>query len=67
MNETKNDYRQKSDHTHRPYWQRAHHDWKFWVGLVLMLTAMVIYVTSNNLAGWRGDRPQQPASVAPGM
>ena len=33
----------------RPYWTRAHHDWKFWVALSLMLAAMVIYVMSDNL------------------
>jgi hypothetical protein len=39
----------------RPYWKRAHHDWRFWVGLVLMLTAMAIYVLSDNEAflPWR--------------
>jgi len=20
-------------HDHRPYWKRAHHDWRVWVGL----------------------------------
>jgi hypothetical protein len=32
------------------YWRRAHHDWRFWVGLILMLGAMAIYVLSDNLA-----------------
>lgn len=36
-------------HVHRPYWKRAHHDWRFWVGLLLMLTAISIYVMSNDL------------------
>jgi hypothetical protein len=39
-----------SRHVPRPYWNRAHHDWKFRVGLVLMLTAMFIYVTTDDLA-----------------
>ncbi len=33
-----------------PYWKRAHHDWRFWVGLVLMLLAISVYVLSDNLA-----------------
>jgi hypothetical protein len=35
---------------HRPYWKRAHHDWRFWIGLALMLAAITIYVMSENLA-----------------
>jgi hypothetical protein len=35
---------------HRPYWQRAHHDWKFWVGMCLMLGALAIFVMTDNLA-----------------
>ena len=33
-----------------PYWRRAHHDWRFWVALVLMLAAITIYVLSDDLA-----------------
>jgi hypothetical protein len=33
-----------------PYWRRAHHDWRFWTGLVLMLAAITIYVLSGDLA-----------------
>ena len=45
-------------HAHRdprPYWKSVHHTWWFWVGLVLMLTAMAIYVLSYDLAflPWR--------------
>jgi|HubBroStandDraft_6_1064221.scaffolds.fasta_scaffold679784_2 hypothetical protein len=32
------------------YWRRAHHDWRFWAALVLMLVAITIYVLSDNLA-----------------
>src|ERR1035441_5019093 len=31
---------ERGHHEHRPYWKRAHHDWRFWVALVLMLAAM---------------------------
>ncbi len=37
-------------HDRRPYWTRAHHDWRFWVALFLMFAAMGIYVVSDNLA-----------------
>ncbi len=33
-----------------PYWKRAHQDWRFWVGLFLMLTALAIYIMSDNLS-----------------
>jgi hypothetical protein len=29
-----------------PYWKRAHHDWKFWVAVSLMLTAMLVYIVT---------------------
>jgi hypothetical protein len=52
---------------HRPRWRRIHHDWRFWVFLVLMVTAMVIYIASEDLSvGPRGQRRQPvPENVAP--
>jgi hypothetical protein len=48
---------------HVPYWQRAHTDWRFWVGVVLMFGAMIVYVMSFDLA----LRPQlPPPSSTPG-
>ena len=41
---------ERGHHEHRPYWKRAHHDWKFWVALVLMLTAMFIYLMTDDLS-----------------
>jgi hypothetical protein len=32
-----------------PYWRRMHHDWRVWVGLVLMLAAITIYILSEDL------------------
>ena len=29
---------------HRPYWRRAHHDWRFWVAATLIFVCMVVYV-----------------------
>ena len=37
-------------HRKRPYWKRAHHDWRVWLGLFLMLAAITIYVLSDDLA-----------------
>lgn len=34
----------------RPYWRRAHRDWRFWIGLTLMLAAISIYIMSDDLA-----------------
>jgi hypothetical protein len=33
----------------RPYWRRAHHDWRFWIGLILMLVAISVFVLSDDL------------------
>jgi len=53
-------------HDHRPYWKRAHRDRRFWIAVFLMLAAMVIYVMSDDLAGWPRSHPQQPLSGAVG-
>jgi hypothetical protein len=41
---------ERGHHEHHPYWRRAHHDWRFWVALVLMLMAMLIYVMTDDLS-----------------
>ena len=43
-----------------PYWRGAHHDWHFWTGLFLMLSAMTIFVLSDNLAFLPWRPPPQP-------
>lgn len=57
MNETKHSShqhgtpaRESTNHQPDPYWKRAHSDWRFWVGFVLMAVAITIYVLSNNLS-----------------
>lgn len=50
----------------RPYWKRAHRDWRFWIGLILMLAAMAIYVLSDNLAFLPWRPPSQPLPSAVG-
>jgi len=46
--------------SNRPYWKRMHHDWRFWAALLLMITAMVIYVVSEDFAWLPRNRLQQP-------
>jgi hypothetical protein len=48
---------------HQPYWARAHRDPFFWIAVVVMLAAMTIYVTTENLSQPPG-RPAQPAMPA---
>ena len=38
------------DEIQSSYWKRAHHDWRFWIGLSLMLLAMATYIMSDNLS-----------------
>ena len=46
-------------HAHRPYWKRAHRDWRIWCFVILMLVAMFIYLATGDLR-WRvGGQPQQ--------
>jgi hypothetical protein len=49
-------------HDPDPYWKRAHRDWRVWLGVVLMLAAMLIYLMTCDLS-WRPRvQPQQPLS-----
>jgi hypothetical protein len=52
-------------HHDAPYWMRAHRDWRVWLGVILMITAMMIYVMTGDLSGWSHSEPRQPVS-APG-
>jgi len=47
---------------HVPYWKRAHTDWRFWIGVLLMLAAMIVYVLSDDLAWQPSSRPQPSPS-----
>jgi hypothetical protein len=51
---------------HRPYWRRAHRDWRLWGIVILMLAAMAVYLMTGDLR-WRihGQSPQ-PISVPAG-
>ena len=39
-----------ADRDPRPYWERAHRNWRIWVALFFMLAAITIYVLSDDLA-----------------
>jgi hypothetical protein len=44
-------HRNNKGHIHkRPYWKRAHLDWRVWVGIILMLAAIIYYVMSQDFA-----------------
>jgi len=51
---------------HVPYWKRAHTDWRFWFGVMLMFAAMIIYVMSFDLALRPRLQLTQPISGATG-
>jgi len=51
---------------HVPYWKRAHSDWRFWVGIILMFIAMIVYVMSDDLALRPRLEPQQPVPITGG-
>jgi hypothetical protein len=57
------------DHVHpdRPYWRRAHRDWRVWIVVVLMVGLVLVYVMSGDLSSRAGKRPIQatPAANAP--
>jgi hypothetical protein len=48
---------------HSSYWRFAHHDWRFWLGLILIFTAMFIYLMTEDLS-WRPR--QQPSEARSG-
>ena len=45
-----------------PYWKRAHHDWRFWTGFVLMFAAIAIYFLSDDLAWLPRHYTRRPPS-----
>lgn len=40
----------KNYHPPKPYWRRAHADWKFWIAVVFIFGALAIYIFSVDLA-----------------
>ena len=50
----------------RPYWQRAHRDWRIWVGLFFCMAAIIVYVLSDDLSLMPSGRPRHAVSGAAG-
>jgi hypothetical protein len=44
----------------RPAWRRIHHSWPFWLGMVLVTAAIVMYVMIDNLAFIPRHHPHRP-------
>ncbi len=51
-----NDHRAPANESHKspyqarpPYWRRAHTDWKFWVVVFFLFSALAIYIISYDL------------------
>ncbi len=55
-------YRDNIHHAHRPYWKRAHRDWRVWVALFFLFAAMFVYVMSDDLALIPRSHQSQPQS-----
>ena len=59
------------EHTHvlqldKPYWKRAHLDWRFQIALALMFLAIAIYVMSDNLSFLPRGEPRPSLSGSTG-
>ncbi len=59
MNELKHDHKSHGDPNggpinqgHPPYWRRAHRDWRIWFCVIVMLSAMLVYLVTGDLR-WR--------------
>jgi len=48
-------------HDHSPYWKRAHRDWRIWVGVILMFTAILYYIMSDNFIFAPHKQLKQPS------
>ena len=40
------------------YWRRAHRDWRFWLGLFLMVVAITVFFMSVDLSLVPSSQPQ---------
>jgi hypothetical protein len=53
-------------HNPDPYWKRAHHDWRVWVGLFFMFAAISIYVLTDDLAWVPRSQPRHSHQMPSG-
>jgi hypothetical protein len=53
----------ETDRAARPYWRRAHHDWKFWVAVFFIFAALAVYIMTVDLSQLPriSSRPQSSA------
>ena len=53
------------DHTHvsRPYWTRAHRDWRVWTVAALLLAVLIACVMTDSLFFGTGYGETQPMPV----
>jgi hypothetical protein len=51
-------------HGHRPYWKRAHRDWRIWFCVIVMLFAMLVYVATGGLRLPFHAHPQPMVPIA---
>jgi hypothetical protein len=59
MNKVTHDQQHGEPHHARGHdWKRLHHHWYFWVGMLLMVAALVIYVMTEDLAWVPRSQPQ---------
>jgi hypothetical protein len=56
---------QQNHQTHPQQTRKLHHDWRFWVAVVLMLAAMGAYVMTDDesLQPGGGEGPPMPAAA----
>jgi len=50
--------------SHRPYWKRAHRDWRIWFCVIVMLFAMLVYVATGDLRWPFHAHPQPMVPIA---
>jgi hypothetical protein len=46
---------------HKPYWKRIHHNWIFWIFLVLMFICIIYYIMSFDFAFAPHKQMKQPS------
>jgi hypothetical protein len=51
----------------RPYWMRAHRDWRFWVGVACLAVALFVYITSVDLSLVPGRHHRQHQTIPAGQ
>lgn len=69
MSDTKNHLNRNGDApaaSKRPYWKRAHHDWRAWCIMLVMLAAMLAFLFFGIVRRSVPVEPNQAVSGLPG-